>query len=117
MGPARIGRENREAMMIKGKMMDTTITARELMRCGDLYAVPVVSKEQELRDVDGNILAKTESFEDAAFIAESNNRTIEAIRKTDAKEFDQVMRRIRNGTASVYDADWIEERMAPFVRR
>lgn len=108
---------NLEAMMTKGKKMDTTMTAKEIMSVGDLYPVPTVFEQQELRDIDGNVVAQTKGFEDAAFLAESNNRTIEAIRKTDAKEFEQVLRRIRNGTASVTDADWIEERLNPFVRR
>lgn len=88
--------------------------AKEIMMMGEMYCVPTPTRNHEIRNVEGVVMAECEHLEHAALIADGYSAAVDLIRDMDRVQLRQVLDRIRNGTATIQDADYVEKRLAKF---
>lgn len=90
--------------------------SKEIMMVGDLYPVPVSAQESELRNVDGDVVAKLDEFDHAALIAQSHNHVVNCIRRLSCDKIDRLIGRVANGQTTFEDAQLLADLLRPMTR-
>jgi len=90
--------------------------SKEIMMVGELYPVPISAKESELRNVDGDVVAKMDEFDYAALIAQSHNHVVNCIRRLSCDQTDKLIGRVATGQTTFEDAQLIADLLRPMTR-
>jgi len=90
--------------------------SKEIMMVGDLYPVPISAQESELRNVDGEVVAKLNDFEHAALIAQSHNHVVNCIRRLSCDQTDKLIGRVATGQTTFEDGQLIADLLRPMTR-
>ncbi len=88
--------------------------AKSVMIIGELYCVPEPTGPNQIRDVEGGVVAECPDLGHAAVIADGYTAAVDLIREMDRIELSKVVERIRTGTATDQDAEYVENRLAKF---